>query len=122
MMWCFCLFLLYKLAQETLPPLGHGERGQGTGWQGWLAGLGWVAGLGWAGLAGLGWVGLAGLAGGWCGVWWLVVGGWWVVAGYGWWLCEAVDRFRYIYMYGRCTDATSRFSGELPHKSTHKTC
>ena len=21
-----------------------------------------------------------------------------------------------------CTDATSRFSGELPHKSTHKTC
>ena len=58
-----------------------------------------MAGLGWAGLAGLGWVGLAGLAGGWCGVWWLVVGGWWVVAGYGWWLCEAVDRFRYIYIY-----------------------
>ena len=98
MIWFFCLFLLYKLAQETLPPLGHGERGQGTGWLGWLAGLGWVAGLGWAGLAGLGWVGLAGLAGGWCGVWWLVVGGWWVVAGYGWWPCGAVDRFRYIYI------------------------
>ena len=96
MIWFFGLFLLHKLARETLPPLGHWGRGQGTGWQGWLAGLGWVAGLGWAGLAGLGWVGLAGLAGGWCGVWWLVVGGWWVVAGYGWWLCEAVDRFRYI--------------------------
>ena len=82
MIWFFGLLLLHKLAQETLPPLGHWGRGQGTGWQGWLAGLGWVAGLGWAGLAGLGWVGLAGLAGGWCGVWWLVAG----LVGGGWWL------------------------------------
>ena len=74
--------LVYKLAQETLPPLGHGERGQGTGWQGWLAGLGWVAGLGWAGWARLGWAGWAG----WWLVWGLVAGGWWVVGG-GWvWL------------------------------------
>ena len=87
MIWFFWLFLLYKLAQETLPPLGHWERGQGTGWLGWLAGLGWVAGLGWAGLAGLGWVGLAGLARAGLGAvgWWLVAGvgsgGWWLVAG-----------------------------------------
>ena len=56
---CFCNLLLYKLAQETLPLLGHGERGQGTGWLGWLAGLGRVAWLGWAGLgwARLGWAG-----------------------------------------------------------------
>ena len=114
MIWFFGLFLLHKLAQETLPPLAHGERGQGTGWQGWLAGLNWVPGLGWAGLAGLGWAGLAGCAGlggwarlgwagwarlgwaGWAGwwlVWGLVAGGWWVVAGYGWWPCGAVDRF-----------------------------
>ena len=63
MIWFFGLVLLHKLAQETLPPLGHWERGQGTGWLRWLAGLGWVAGLGWAGLAGVGWAGLAGLAG-----------------------------------------------------------
>ena len=75
MVWFFGLLLLYKLAQETPPPLGHGERGQGTGWLGWLAGLGWVAGLGWAGLAGLGWVGLAGLVAG------VGSGGWWLVAG-----------------------------------------
>ena len=73
MIWFFCLFLLYKLTQETLPPLGHWGRGQGTGWLGWLAGLGWVAGLGWAGLAGLGWAGLAGWAGlgGWARLGWL---------------------------------------------------
>ena len=37
------LFLLHKLAQETLPPLGHGERGQGTGGKaGWLGWAGWL--------------------------------------------------------------------------------
>ena len=82
MIWFFGLFLLHKLAQETLPPLGHGERGQGTGWQGWLAGLGGWARLGWAGWARLGWAGWAG----WWLVWGLVAGGWWVVGG-GWvWL------------------------------------
>ena len=81
MIWFFCLFLLYKLAQETLPPLGHGERGQVTGWQGWLAGwagLGGWARLGWAVWARLGWAGWAG----WWLVWGLVAGGWWVVAGW----------------------------------------
>jgi len=57
--------LLYKLAQETLPPPGTLGRGAGVGGLGWLAGLGWAR-LGWSGLAwarlgwlaGLGWAGL----------------------------------------------------------------
>ena len=76
MIWFFGLFLLHKLAQETLPPPGTRGKGAGDrGWLGWLARLGWVAGLGWAGLAGLGWAGLAGWAG---------LGGWAGLAGLGW--------------------------------------